>query len=90
MPEAVVVEVVPYPGADVFGAGKENDYVLLVGSALVLRGKKYRNLYKEGPSRKWSTVDQAAVKAFQEDQGWKGTDADGVPGKQTWERLGLG
>lgn len=90
MPEPVVVEVVPFPGPDVFGAGKENDYVLLVGSALVLRGKKYRDLYKEGPSREWSPVDQAAVKAFQVDQGWKGTDADGIPGKKTWELLGLG
>ncbi|WP_157741411.1 peptidoglycan-binding protein [Jiangella sp. DSM 45060] len=90
MSEAVVVEVVPYPGPDVFGAGKVNDYVLLVGSALVLRSKKYRDLYKEGPSRTWSATDQAAVKAFQEDQGWKGTDADGIPGKQTWQRLGLG
>ncbi|WP_141711414.1 MULTISPECIES: peptidoglycan-binding protein [Jiangella] len=90
MSEAVVVEVVPYPGPEVFGAGKVNDYVLLVGSALVLRSKKYRDLYKEGPSRTWSATDQAAVKAFQEDQGWKGTDADGIPGKQTWQRLGLG
>ena len=85
----VVVEVVPYPGAEVFGDGKENDYVLLVGAALTLRGKKYRDLYKEGPTRKWSSVDQAAVKAFQEDQGWTGTDADGIPGKQTWAKLGL-
>ena len=86
----VEVEVVPFPGPDVFGAGKENDYVLLVGAALTLRSKKYRDLYKEGPSRKWSSVDQAAVTAFQVDQGWKGSDADGIPGKQTWAKLGLG
>lgn len=86
----VVAEVVPFPGAEVFGDGKENDYVLLVGAALTLRAKKYRDLYKQGPSRTWSATDKAAVKAFQEDHGWSGSDADGIPGKQTWAKLGLG
>lgn len=39
--------------------------------------------YKVGPGSPFTETDQAAVKAFQEAQGWTGTDADGFPGAQS-------
>lgn len=83
------IDQVEFPGEGKFATGEENDYVLMVGSALCLR-EKYRTHYKQGPSRTWTTVDQAAIRAFQEDQGWSGDDANGIPGPFTWQRLGLG
>jgi len=37
----------------------------------------------------WGDHVTAALRAFQRDQGWTGSDADGMPGPVTMERLGL-
>ncbi|WP_327368716.1 peptidoglycan-binding protein [Streptomyces sp. NBC_01217] len=75
----------PFPGADKFGAGKSNAYVTKLGERLVARG--YGRFYKVGPGPKWSDADRNATRAFQQAQGWSGSDADGYPGPQTWARL---
>ncbi|WP_419723986.1 peptidoglycan-binding protein [Streptomyces pratensis] len=35
----------------------------------------------------WGDADLRATKAFQEAQGWTGSDADGLPGPGTWRLL---
>ncbi|MEU3746196.1 MULTISPECIES: peptidoglycan-binding protein [Streptomyces] len=78
----------PYPGAGKFGPGANNAYVTQLGKLLVERGgKKY---YSKGPGPKWGAADRRATQAFQLAQGWKGKEADGLPGPQTWQLLVTG
>lgn len=75
----------PFPGMAYFGEGKRNSYVTLLGVALVSKG--YGRYYREGPGPEWGSADRSATAAFQRDQGWSGSDADGIPGPATWTRL---
>ncbi|MYS08396.1 hypothetical protein GTW71_18590, partial [Streptomyces sp. SID6041] len=78
----------PYPGAAMFGPGADNAHVTRLGRLLVDRGgKKY---YSRGPGPKWGEADRRATQAFQLAQGWKGREADGLPGPDTWELLVTG
>ncbi|MFD7121893.1 peptidoglycan-binding protein [Streptomyces sp. NPDC059922] len=52
---------------------------------MVARG--FGRFYKVGPGPTWSDADRNATRAFQQAQGWTGSDADGYPGPQTWARL---
>ncbi|MFD0368730.1 peptidoglycan-binding protein [Streptomyces sp. NPDC059071] len=75
----------PYPGSARFGPGANNAYVTQLGKLLVARGgKKY---YSRGPGPRWGEADRRATQAFQRAQGWKGREADGLPGPQTWALL---
>ncbi|WP_328944515.1 peptidoglycan-binding protein [Streptomyces sp. NBC_00250] len=75
----------PYPGVAMFGPGANNAYVTQLGRLLVDRGgKKY---YSKGPGPKWGEADRRATQAFQLAQGWKGKEADGLPGPDTWKLL---
>ena len=77
-----------YPGTAKFGPGADNAYVTQLGKLLVERGgKKY---YSKGPGPKWGEADRRATQAFQLAQGWKGKEADGLPGPQTWKLLVTG
>jgi murein L,D-transpeptidase YcbB/YkuD len=89
MSDECPIDTVKFPGAGKFAEGETNDYVLMVGSALCLR-EAFRGFYQQGPTRTWTRSDQDAVRAFQVAQGWSGNGADGVPGPQTWDALGLG
>ncbi|MGW7606332.1 peptidoglycan-binding protein [Streptomyces sp. NPDC054766] len=74
-----------YPGAAYFGTGANNAYVTQLGRLLVDRGA--RRFYPKGPGPRWSAADRRATQAFQRAQGWKGADADGMPGPKTWSYL---
>lgn len=74
-----------FPGASKFGPGADNAYVTRLGEMLVKRGAK--RFYIVGPGPKWGTADKNATRAFQQAQGWTGSDADGIPGATTWEYL---
>ncbi|MEV7424126.1 peptidoglycan-binding protein [Streptomyces sp. NPDC091212] len=79
-----------FPGASSFGPGANNKYVTQLGQMLVERGGK--RFYTQGPGPRWSEADRRATQAFQRAQGWRGPDADGLPGRDTWRYLvnGLG
>ncbi|MFF3836213.1 peptidoglycan-binding protein [Streptomyces sp. NPDC001930] len=78
----------PYPGTAMFGPGADNAYITQLGRLLVDRGgKKY---YGKGPGPKWGEADRRATQAFQLAQGWKGKEADGLPGPATWKLLVTG
>jgi hypothetical protein len=79
---------VPYPGRAYFGPGAVNDHVTRLGRLLVARGGA--PFYRSGPGRRWTDADRRATQAFQRAQGWRGADADGVPGPQTWRLLAEG
>ncbi|MGW2130467.1 peptidoglycan-binding protein [Streptomyces coelicoflavus] len=74
-----------FPGRGKFGPGKSNVYITRLGRALVSKG--YGDHYRSGPGPRWSEADRQNVEAFQRAQGWRGSDADGYPGPETWRRL---
>ncbi|MET8566602.1 peptidoglycan-binding protein [Streptomyces sp. NPDC004783] len=77
-----------YPGAAAFGPGARNGHVTELGRMLVARGAG--RFYASGPGPGWSDADRRATEAFQLAQGWRGKDADGLPGPQTWRLLVTG
>ncbi|MEU3436561.1 peptidoglycan-binding protein, partial [Streptomyces sp. NPDC006863] len=77
-----------FPGAKQFGPGANNKYVTQLGRMLVERGG--RRFYAVGPGPVWGTADKRATQAFQQAQGWKGKEADGIPGPHTWRLLTSG
>ncbi|MEU5100031.1 peptidoglycan-binding protein [Streptomyces sp. NPDC020996] len=77
-----------YPGPEYFGPGANNAYVTRLGQLLVARGGG--RFYASGPGPRWTDADRRATQAFQLAQGWRGADADGLPGPRTWELLVTG
>jgi hypothetical protein len=77
-----------YPGPAYFGPGAHNKYVSRLGRMLVERGAG--PYYTSGPGPRWSDADRRATEAFQLAQGWRGRDADGLPGPRTWALLVTG
>ncbi|WP_345648889.1 peptidoglycan-binding protein, partial [Streptomyces tremellae] len=77
-----------FPGASKFGPGADNAYVTRLGELLVARGGK--RFYTTGPGPRWGEADRRATQAFQQAQGWRGKEADGLPGPATWRLLVLG
>ncbi|MFE6667819.1 peptidoglycan-binding protein [Streptomyces sp. NPDC057697] len=77
-----------FPGAGKFGPGVSNAYVTQLGRMLVGRGGK--RFYTVGPGPGWGDADRRATQAFQKAQGWKGKEADGIPGPATWRLLASG
>ncbi|MFF8715629.1 peptidoglycan-binding protein [Streptomyces sp. NPDC015184] len=74
-----------FPGTGMFGPGASNKYVTQLGRMLVKRGGK--RFYGVGPGPGWGDADRRATQAFQKAQGWKGKEADGIPGPDTWRLL---
>ncbi|MER7850980.1 peptidoglycan-binding protein [Streptomyces griseobrunneus] len=77
-----------FPGTGQFGPGANNAHVTRLGEMLVERGGK--RFYEIGPGPVWSAADRRATQAFQQAQGWKGAEADGIPGPDTWRLLTTG
>ncbi|MFI6286546.1 peptidoglycan-binding protein [Streptomyces sp. NPDC051018] len=75
----------PFPGASHFRPGRSSAYVTQLGQQLVKRG--FGKYYSTGPSPRWGEADRRNVEAFQRAQGWRGAEADGYPGPETWKRL---
>ncbi|MFJ7020210.1 peptidoglycan-binding protein [Streptomyces sp. NPDC101117] len=78
----------PYPGRAHFGPGANNKHVTRLGRMLVERGAG--RYYTAGPGPRWTDADRRATQAFQRAQGWRGQDADGLPGPATWKLLVTG
>jgi hypothetical protein len=74
----------PFPGAGFFKVGTNNPLVTAMGKRLVAEGYKG---YKVGPGPKWTEADRLAYAWWQRKLGYGGKDADGIPGKTSWDRL---
>ncbi|MEU7147092.1 peptidoglycan-binding protein [Streptomyces sp. NPDC045456] len=74
-----------YPGRAAVRYGASGPQVLAVDKTLIRKG--YGRYLSYGPSRFYGKTTRAGVKAFQRNQGWYGTDADGNVGPVTWRRL---
>lgn len=75
----------PFPGAAWFVNGKSSPIIGRVHSRLVAVGC---NRYQTGVNRNvWGSGDRASYAAWQRKCGFSGDDANGIPGKVTWDRL---
>ncbi|MFE3517208.1 peptidoglycan-binding protein [Streptomyces sp. NPDC059166] len=74
-----------FPGAAKFGAGADNAHVTRLGKMLIAHGGG--RFYTQGAGPRWGDADRRATQAFQLAQGWKGKEADGIPGPHTWKLL---
>ncbi|WP_406350632.1 peptidoglycan-binding protein [Streptomyces sp. NBC_00658] len=74
----------PFPGAGFFQVGRHDSLITAMGKRLVAEGC---GRYEDGPSPNWTDADRKSYTAWQHKLGFKGKDADGIPGKVSWEKL---
>ncbi|MEU1946439.1 MULTISPECIES: peptidoglycan-binding protein [unclassified Streptomyces] len=74
----------PFPGADFFRTGRDSKIITAMGKRLVAEGC---GRYEEGPSPEWTEADRKSYAAWQRKLGYSGDDADGTPGKTSWDKL---
>ncbi|KAM5359656.1 hypothetical protein ACJA88_015076 [Fusarium oxysporum] len=74
----------PFPDAEWFKSKPNSPTVTAMGKRLVAVGC---NKYSEGSGPQWTVSDQNSYKCWQEKLGFTGSDADGWPGKTSWDKL---
>ncbi|GHF48176.1 peptidoglycan-binding protein [Streptomyces morookaense] len=74
----------PFPGADFFRTAPNSPVVTAMGRRLVEEGC---SAYSQGPGPQWTDADRQSYGAWQRKQGFSGSDADGWPGRVTWDAL---
>ncbi|KAL4898230.1 hypothetical protein BDV59DRAFT_1721 [Aspergillus ambiguus] len=74
----------PFPGPDWFKSAPNSPIVTAMGQRLVEEGC---GKYTQGPGPQWSEADRESYQCWQEKLGYTGTDADGWPGKTSWDQL---
>ncbi|BCS19587.1 uncharacterized protein APUU_20019A [Aspergillus puulaauensis] len=77
-------ELTPFPGADWFKSAPNSPIVTAMGQRLVDEGC---GEYSEGPGAQWTESDRKSYECWQKKLGYSGKDADGWPGKGTWDQL---
>ncbi|GAA3769387.1 peptidoglycan-binding protein [Streptomyces phyllanthi] len=74
----------PFPGAAYFTAGHRSPLITAMGRRLVAEGC---GRYEIGPGPVWTEADRRSYAAWQRRLGYSGADADGIPGRVSWDRL---
>ncbi|MEU8671366.1 peptidoglycan-binding protein [Streptomyces anulatus] len=74
----------PFPGAAFFKPGRNSAVITAMGRRLAAEGC---GRYAVGPGPRWSEADRKSYAAWQRKLGYSGRDADGIPGKSSWDRL---
>ncbi|MFE2327536.1 peptidoglycan-binding protein [Streptomyces sp. NPDC059385] len=74
----------PFPGAGFFTAGPNSPIVTAMGRRLVAEGC---SAYSVGPGPRWSEADRRSYARWQQKLGYTGSDADGWPGRTSWDAL---
>lgn len=77
-------ELTPFPGADWFKSAPYSPIVTSMGQRLVDEGC---GEYSEGPGAQWTESDRKSYECWQKKLGYSGKDADGWPGKGSWDQL---
>lgn len=78
------VEYEPFPGAAYFKKAPKSSLITRMGKRLVAEGC---SAYQVGPGAQWSEADRKSYRKWQLKMGFRGADADGWPGKVSWDRL---
>lgn len=74
----------PFPGASFFSGRTSSPLITAMGRRLVAEGC---SSYTVGPSPRWTDADRRSYAAWQRKLGFRGGDADGVPGRTSWNAL---
>ncbi|EFL29398.1 putative N-acetylmuramoyl-L-alanine amidase [Streptomyces himastatinicus ATCC 53653] len=74
----------PFPGASFFHGGRHSAVITAMGRRLVAEGC---GAYRSGPGPNWTNVDRESYRRWQKKLGYTGSDADGIPGKASWDKL---
>ncbi|MEU1122238.1 peptidoglycan-binding protein [Streptomyces sp. NPDC005899] len=74
----------PFPGAPFFTARTSSPVITAMGRRLVAEGC---SAYATGPGPRWTDADRRSYAAWQRKLGFRGSDADGVPGRASWNAL---
>lgn len=77
---------VPFPGKQWFHRHPNNKVVLAMARRLKEEGCG-SSYHPPEPDMKWSSADKTSFSEWQKKNGFSGSDADGFPGKLTWDRL---
>ena len=74
----------PFPGSAFFHGGRHSPIITAMGRRLVAEGC---GAYRNGPGPNWTNADRESYRRWQKKLGYSGSDADGIPGKTSWEKL---
>lgn len=74
----------PFPGVAFFREGRRSPIITAMGKRLVEEGC---GKYQTGPGPGWTDADRQSYAAWQHKLGLSASDADGIPGRQSWDRL---
>lgn len=74
----------PFPGSAFFHGGRHSPIITAMGRRLVAEGC---GAYRSGPGPNWTNVDRESYRRWQKKLGFTGADADGIPGKTSWDKL---
>lgn len=84
VPKPAPVSYEPYPGAAYFKKNPKSSLVTRMGKRLVAEGC---SAYSSGPGPQWTESDRKSYRKWQLKLGYRGSDADGYPGKASWDKL---
>ncbi len=74
----------PFPGATYFHGAPRSPLITAMGRRLVAEGC---SAYASGPGDQWTDADRQSYMRWQHKRGFTGADADGWPGRVTWDAL---
>lgn len=84
-PTPVTPTYEPFPGAGFFTAGRRSPIIAAMHKRLVAVGcGRYQSSTNADV---WGSGDVASYAAWQRHLGYSGTDANGIPGKTSWDKL---
>ncbi|MDG4863690.1 peptidoglycan-binding protein [Streptomyces sp. T-3] len=83
-PKPPRTEYEPFPGGGFFHVGQSHPMITVMGHRLMAEGC---GRYEVRPSPDWTEADRKSYAAWQHKLGFKGKDADGIPGKVSWDLL---
>jgi LysM repeat protein len=83
-PPEVEGEFEPFPGADFFQPSVSSPVIEAMGYRLIYEDC---GVYADGPDSQWSEADRKSYANWQWKLGFRGQDADGIPGRKSWNRL---
>jgi hypothetical protein len=74
----------PFPGAEYFRTGRDSSLIAAMGRRLIAEGC---NAFPSEPGSTWNAAHRRSYAAWQLKCGFSGPDADGIPGKTSWDKL---
>jgi hypothetical protein len=75
----------PFPGASFFKTGRKSPIIAAMHKRLVAVGCNHYQ--STSNTNVWGSGDKASYAAWQRHLGYRGADADGIPGKTSWDKL---